>query len=602
MGLPYDDGSGGRPDPEVPTGGAQITNITKANPAVVTINGSATLNFIVGDDAYFSGVGGMLDVNGNHYPVTAITGGGASPWVVTLTLDSTGFGTYTGGGMAQKYNTSVGVSTTGIATCYNNLFDVGAYNMIAWSAVSGAQRYYVYKLENGLYGYLGQTTSLSFKDDNIAPDLSKTPPIQTNPFVSAGNYPATTAYFEQRRCFASTINDPAYFWATRSGTESNLAYSIPSRDDDSIRFRIAARERSEIRHIVSMQNLILLSESVEWRVTPAGGDVLTPDVSVRPQSAIGCGYARPVVVNNNILFGAARGGHVRELGFNQDAGGYITGDICLRAPHLFDDYSVVDMAYAKAPLPIVWCVSSSGKLLGVTYVPEQQVGPWHQHDTQDGVFESICVVPEGDADVLYAVIARETEARHRAVHRTARAAPVDRRRHRRLLRRQRPLLFGLARNRVHRPRPPRRQGRRGARRRRCRRRTDRQRRLSHARGSREHCPHRAQDHLRHPDPAGCLRGRGLRARPAEEHQQGVAARLYDPRHQGRAVLLEADRVQVALDRGLRRTAFAHHRRGRGQPVALMVGRRRDLHPPRCAGAVHFAVDHARARNRWLGSA
>jgi hypothetical protein len=34
----------------------------------------------------------------------------------------------------------------------------------------------------------------------------------------------------------------------------------------------------------------------------------------------------------------------------------------------------------------VWCVSSSGKLLGITYVPEQQVGPWHQHDTQDGVF------------------------------------------------------------------------------------------------------------------------------------------------------------------------------------------------------------------------
>jgi hypothetical protein len=408
MGLPYDNGTGdGGTDPDTGTGGQQIINITKANPAVVTISKSATLNFVVGDNAYLSGVGGMLEVNGNHYPVTAISGGGAVDYTVTLTLDSTTFGTYTGGGTAQKYVTG-GVSATGIANCSNNLFDAGAYNLIAWSAVPGAQRYYVYKLENGLWGYLGQTTELSFKDDNIAPDLSKTPPIQSNPFTSAGNYPGAVGYYEQRRCFAATVNDPAYFWATRSGTESNLAYSIPGRDDDSIRFRIAARERCEIRHIVPMQNLMLLAESMEWRVLPTGGEVLTPDVALRPQSAIGSGHAPPQIVNNNILFAAARGGHLRELGFNNDAGGYVTGDLCLRAPHLFDDFSIVDTAYGKAPIPVVWCVSSSGKLLGITYVPEQQVGPWHQHDTQDGVFESICTVPENGLDALYAVVARQT--------------------------------------------------------------------------------------------------------------------------------------------------------------------------------------------------
>jgi hypothetical protein len=63
------------------------------------------------------------------------------------------------------------------------------------------------------------------------------------------------------------------------------------------------------------------------------------------------------------------------------------------------------MAYAKAPQPVVWFVSSSGKLLGLTYVPEQQIGAWHQHDT-DGVFESCTVVAEGGEDVLYCVIRR----------------------------------------------------------------------------------------------------------------------------------------------------------------------------------------------------
>ena len=63
------------------------------------------------------------------------------------------------------------------------------------------------------------------------------------------------------------------------------------------------------------------------------------------------------------------------------------------------------MAYSKAPQPIVWMVSSVGMLLGLTYVPEQQIGAWHQHDT-DGTFESCAVVAEGSEDVLYCIVRR----------------------------------------------------------------------------------------------------------------------------------------------------------------------------------------------------
>jgi hypothetical protein len=93
---------------------------------------------------------------------------------------------------------------------------------------------------------------------------------------------------------------------------------------------------------------------------------------------------------------------LRELGFNQDAGGYITGDLCLRAPHLFDG-----SRSSIWPTPRRRCRSSGAYLVGrqaarLTYVPEQEVGAWHQHDTEDGVFEYICAVPENGADVLYA--------------------------------------------------------------------------------------------------------------------------------------------------------------------------------------------------------
>ena len=293
-----------------------------------------------------------------------------------------------------------------VATCSNNLFDDGAFNTINWTAASGATRYYVYKLSNGLYGYIGQTQGTSFKDDNITPDVSVTPPEINDPFLGAGNYPAAVSYFEQRRAFGGTLNAPQTLWMTRSGTESNLNYSIPTRDDDSIQFRVSAREANTIRHIVPLQELVLLTSSAEWRVTSINTDAITPtSFSVKPQSYIGANNVQPVIVNNNLIFAAARGGHVRELGYSAQAGGYMTGDLSVRAPHLFDNLEITDMAFAKAPQQIIWMVSSSGKLLGITYVPEHNVGAWHQHDT-DGTFESCCVVSEGNEDVLYVVVRR----------------------------------------------------------------------------------------------------------------------------------------------------------------------------------------------------
>jgi len=323
--------------------------------------------------------------------------------------------TATVGAGATTYSYKVtAISSNGIdesvassaATCTNDLLTTGNYNTVTWSAVAGASRYNVYKESNGLYGYIGQAEGTSFVDDNIAADYGNTTPIQNSPFAGAGDYPGAVSYFEQRRVFAGTTNKPQNVWFTRSGTESNLSYSLPTRDDDAISFRVAAREANTIRHLVPIGDLVMLTGSAEWRVRSVNSDVLTPTTtSVRTQSYVGANNVQPVIVNNNLIYAASRGGHVREMSYNDTAGGYVTGDLSLRAPHLFDGRSIVDAALAKAPTPIVWMVSSAGTLLGFTYVPEQQVGAWHWHDT-DGTFESIAVVAEGDEDALYVVVKR----------------------------------------------------------------------------------------------------------------------------------------------------------------------------------------------------
>lgn len=223
---------------------------------------------------------------------------------------------------------------------------------------------------------------------------------------TGGDYPAAVGYFEQRRCFAGMANDPQRIVMTRSGTEDDFSYSLPTRDDDRISQQIAVNEFNDIRHLVSLSQLLLMTAGAEVRISPMNSDALTPSsFSARPQSYLGCSTVRPVMVNNNVIYAAARGGHVREFAYQDAAGGYVSGDLCLRSSHLFDFKTIVDMALMKAPTPIVWCVSSDGSLLGLTYIPEQQVGAWHRHTTA-GSFESIATVSEGDQDYLYAVVQR----------------------------------------------------------------------------------------------------------------------------------------------------------------------------------------------------
>lgn len=345
---------------------------------------------------------------------------GATSWTLTsisfvslLSTPATPTATATGTGTTVYKYKVTGVGVTGLeessaspsVSVTNNLLTTGNYNTISWST-TGVTLYNVYKESNGLYGYIGQTDALTFRDENISADLGKTPPTGVNPFASAGSYPGAVSYFEQRRCFAGSTSEPQNLRMTRSGTESNLSYSIPVRDDDAINIRVAAREANTIRHIVPLSNLVLLTGAAEWRVTSVNSDAITPtSISVKPQSYIGANNVQPLIVNNNILYAASRGGHMREMAYNYQAGGYITGDLSLRTPHLFDGLEIVDLAYAKAPQPLVWAVSTSGKLLGLTYVPEQQIGAWHQHDT-DGLFESCCVVAEGIEDALYVVVRR----------------------------------------------------------------------------------------------------------------------------------------------------------------------------------------------------
>lgn len=329
---------------------------------------------------------------------TATTGSGSVTYTyVVTTLDSNGF------------QESLQSAT---ASCTNDLTTSPNLNTVTWSAAVGETantRYNVYKLSNGLYTYIGQAgTTHSFVDQNIVGDATQSPPLLDDPFTGPGTYPAEASYSQQRKFFAASTSLPQQTWATRSATEGNLTYSIPSQDDDRLSFRIDARDANAIRHIVPMAvGCVILTASSEWLLQSTTGGALTPStLLVQPQTYIGANNVQPVVVTRSILYPAARGGRIRELIYQWQVSGYVSNDLCILASHLFDYNTILDLAFVKAPYPILWAVSSTGDLLGLTYVPEQQVAGWHRHDTAGGIIESICTVEEGQEDVLYMVVNR----------------------------------------------------------------------------------------------------------------------------------------------------------------------------------------------------
>lgn len=297
----------------------------------------------------------------------------------------------------------------------NNLSISGNYNTITWSSVTGALRYNVYKERAGVFGFIGQSDdgATGVVDDNIVADTAVTPPESSIVLNDAtGRYPATVTYHELRRWFAGTANNPQTIYATRNGTESNLTTSVPSGPNDALAFRIAAQQQLAIRYLVPLSDMIALTVGGEFRIFADGGPAIdSTTLSIKPQGFSGAAAVKPVLTSGSALYVQSQGSRVRELAYDPNGTGYYrSNDVSILAPHLVSGFSIVEMAYARAPESVLWAVRNDGQLLAMTYVPDQQVYGWHRHTT-DGLFESCAVIPEDSEDTLYVVVRRTINGR-----------------------------------------------------------------------------------------------------------------------------------------------------------------------------------------------
>ncbi len=279
------------------------------------------------------------------------------------------------------------------------------YITINWQEVDNAMEYNIYRSVNGVFGYVGTSTKTSFKDNNIEPDLTSCAPIYTNPFEEEN--PSCVCYYQQRKLYASSSKQPQTLWASQSGTNDNFNISRPLNASDAITLSLYDNMSNSIRHLIPFDNLIAITTNSEWSINGSDGVFCANPLPVaKIQSYYGASKVKPVISGSMVLFVQSGGNMLRDLGYSYLSDSYDGEELTLFANHLFEGKQIVDMAYAKEPYRIVYCIMNDGTINALTYNPKQKITAWHRHLT-NGAYESVAVIRENNEDIAYFIVKRK---------------------------------------------------------------------------------------------------------------------------------------------------------------------------------------------------
>lgn len=280
-------------------------------------------------------------------------------------------------------------------------------NVINWTTITGASGYNVYRVVGGVPGFIGFTPLTHFNDTNFLPDTSIQPPTQLDLFATSNDYPAVCGYYQQRLCFANTINEPQTVNMSQVGNYGSFGVSTPILDNDAVSFTVAGKQVQPIQSLVDLGKLIIHTASAEYLASGNQAGTITPTaISLVATGSAGSELISPVVLGNTDLFVQQGATRLLDLRYEVQSFSYAGKDLTKFATGLFVGRTIVDMSWQKLPHSIVWCVLDNGQLVGLTYVREDELWAWHLHETTNGTIENVATVLEGSDQVTYVCVRR----------------------------------------------------------------------------------------------------------------------------------------------------------------------------------------------------
>lgn len=220
-------------------------------------------------------------------------------------------------------------------------------------------------------------------------------------------YPRMSTFFQDRFILAGSSGFPYKVWMSRTGDYPNFDIEKVDgtlTDDSSISVSLISRSAFNITHIVSAQDLILLTDGNEWIID--GSEAIKPSrVLPRSQTQHGAADCTPQYIGNRLVYVQRRSSTVRDMGYTYESDNYNGVDLTLLAKHLVHNKTLIDSTYCQEPDSILYYVRNDGVLLSLTLIKEQDIYAWAQYTTS-GYFESVCSLPNGNEDSLYVVVRR----------------------------------------------------------------------------------------------------------------------------------------------------------------------------------------------------
>lgn len=218
-------------------------------------------------------------------------------------------------------------------------------------------------------------------------------------------WPKVSMFFQERLCFGGTAKTPSTLWFSEAGNYNSFKVSTPQVDSDAITAPIVSRMVNEIRGMIPLKDLIVLTSGSEWRISASSGVFSYRDKDVSPEGYRGTSEIAPLIVGNTILFVQEKGSTVRDFGYSLESDGYVGNDLTVLSDHLLKGHELIDWTYQQEPWSLVWVIRDDGKALTLTYMKEHEVWAWTQHETA-GEFESVCSIPGAKQDDVYFIVKR----------------------------------------------------------------------------------------------------------------------------------------------------------------------------------------------------
>ncbi len=224
-------------------------------------------------------------------------------------------------------------------------------------------------------------------------------------------WPAVSRFYQDRLVFAGTYTEPMTMWMTQTSNYYSFFRHSTLLDTDGITARLPSRQLNAINGLVAFKRLLVFTSASIWSVGPVSGSAMTPTTFTQEiEEYNGSNGINPVVIGNEAIYVQEHGHVISNIGFNLANDSFTGSDANILASHLFDKWEITDIAYQRNPDRIVWMLRDDGKLVGMTYMRDQEVVAFHWHDTgQDtgDMFESLCVVPSDGFDEVWFAVNRE---------------------------------------------------------------------------------------------------------------------------------------------------------------------------------------------------